>query len=307
MWRCEHSVVVKAPKTVVWALWTDVASWPKWDTDLSEAALHGELEAGAEGKMKVADDALVSFTIHELVPEERLVTRTKMFGAKLDIVHEMTEEEGGVRVTHRAELKGLFSWLWRWFVAGKIKRTLASALDNFAKLAAQTPPPAPAEGEQVAEKTNESTDKAAAPATEQPTQEEQQTQGTPPEGQEGDTKEGEDASEEPVLEGIPEENEVRKKDMQEQIEQAAKAEVPHPEKPEQLIVESEQDELLVAQPASETAAITQSVTPEIANMDPEQEEDASLADTQGEQASVPNDAPVVAISSSSVEEPKKKR
>ena len=124
MWRCEHKVVVKASKAAVWAAWTDVENWPKWDTDLSEAALLGELEEGVEGKMKVGEDALVAFTVTELVPEERLVVRTKMFGAKLDYVHEMVEEEEGLAVIHRAELKGLLSWFWRLFIARKIKNTV---------------------------------------------------------------------------------------------------------------------------------------------------------------------------------------
>ncbi len=237
MWRFEHVVVVPASKQVVWQWWTDVEKWPQWDTDLIESALLGEFAVGTQGRMKVADDALVSFTISEVIPEERFVAHIALFGATLSYTYAMaSEEDGSLKITHGAELSGLFSFVWRMLLKSKIQKTLTLALDEFARqvttetarvaaLAPQTPSTVAetlAEGSEVLAEGQE-----AAPAAELKVQESKID--SPVAGidasanaSDGVAKEGL-PTEALATVGDPIENELRAKDIHTQIEVAAQA------------------------------------------------------------------------------------
>jgi uncharacterized protein YndB with AHSA1/START domain len=41
-----HTILVSAPLATVWALHTAVNAWPSWNSDMTEAHLNGEFEAG---------------------------------------------------------------------------------------------------------------------------------------------------------------------------------------------------------------------------------------------------------------------
>ncbi|MDQ5940776.1 MAG: hypothetical protein QG632_502 [Candidatus Dependentiae bacterium] len=239
MWRFEHVAVVSASKQVVWQWWSDVEKWPQWDTDLIESALLGEFAVGTQGRMKVADDALVSFTISEVIPEERFVMQVALFGATLSYTYAIAlEEDGSLKITHGAELSGLFSFVWRLLLKSKIQKTLTLALEEFARqvttetarvaaLAPQTPSPVaevPAEGSDVAADGQE-----AVPAAELKAE----TSAAEPAPAKAAEEAGlsaaatvdvsANASNGVAKAGDPVENELRAKDIHTQIEVAAQA------------------------------------------------------------------------------------
>jgi len=212
--------VVQAPKTLVWQFWTAVEQWPTWDIDLSESALLGELAVGAQGRMKVADDAIVPFVVTELIPEERLAYAIRLFGATLTYAYAVTEEEGALKLTHTAQVKGILSFFWRLMLKAKIEKTLAPALDALAaRLIAEAAKQAAAPVVPVAGEPPVAEEESGAP---QPLV--QQAAGA--------TK-----SEEPVpaasaaVPGDPVENALRGQDIKTQIEIAAQAPVSMPVEP----------------------------------------------------------------------------
>jgi len=236
MWQYEQSIVVQASKQLVWEKWLAVEQWPQWDTDLIEAALLGEPAVGTQGRMKVADDALVSFEITEFIPEERLVFSTRLAGATLSYTHALQEEDGGLRVVHGAQIRGIFGFFWRLFLHKKIEKTLSAALEGFGKMIAAIPPqpaqaPAdafaePAVAPEVASAVAEAP-AAASPAVAAP------IAGSPETGS--------------AVAGDPVENEIRTQDIHAQIERAAAAVVlPLPVKEEVAAVEGDEHTAVVA-------------------------------------------------------------
>lgn len=235
MWRFEHVALVPASKQVVWQWWTDVERWPQWDTDLIESAISGEVAVGTKGRMKVADDALISFTISEVVPEERFVIKVALFGAALSYTHSMVgEEDGTLKIVHGAEISGILGFVWRLLLKAKIQKTLTLALDEFARqvavetarLAALNPqvvPAAPVEG--------------AAPAAEAGSEET-----SPTEEQKATVPTG----------GDPVENELRSQDMRTQIEVAAQAPIVTPTAEQQIPVA---DAAVAEEPADASGAV----------------------------------------------------
>lgn len=213
MWSYEKGATAQVSRAIVWEWWTNVEKWPQWDTDLSESALLGELAVGVQGKMKVADDALISFTVTEVIPEERLVIKVSLFGATLFYTHTMTEEDGQLRIVHGASIRGLFGFFWRLLLRKKIEKTLLPALEALvAQVVAESA--RRAEIAAAAAPVPESVADAAADAGPAVSQ-------LPVTGAESEQKEP--VKTEAVVGGDPLENELRAKDIHTQIEMAAQA------------------------------------------------------------------------------------
>ncbi len=227
MWKYERSVGVQASRQIVWQWWTNIEKWPQWDTDLSEAAVLGELAVGAQGRMKVADDALVSFIVSELIPEEKLAIQIALFGATITYTYTMSEDESGLKIIHGATISGIFGILWRMMLKNKIIKVLDAAQDSFALQVAEEAARQAAEAERVAQE---------AAAAENPLVQPVQVAEAPV------------AAEKLVLDknshemvGDPVENELRTKDIHTQIEVAAQAVIPEKPVAEETEQGSEQD------------------------------------------------------------------
>jgi len=339
MWKFECSLPTKASKKTVWELWCNVEKWPEWDTEIFEAALLEELKVDVEGKMKVHDNALISFTVTELIPEERFAICTKMFGARAHFIYEMLEEEKGLRVTHRVEIRGILGWLWGWTVGRRIKKTHPVALEKFVALAEAQPAsvqkqapvensdatsveqgeqPSMASAEPVAdvqpsdessetsqvqtergsEETTGVSDASSEASAYAASQEEKSEKRSEDVQKENVSSEAatEDAKEESG--GDPSENELRKKDIHEQIEQAAI--VPDPELPpappkDEESIEKEAnssvstpktEESLPEEPAPEESTSASGDSKSV----PQGEETSNAASTEVAEGSVPEES-----------------
>jgi uncharacterized protein YndB with AHSA1/START domain len=102
-------VFVEASPQRVWALQTDVDSWPAWRSDVSRAELEGDLAVGSVFRWRSGGFSVVS-TVREVEPERRLVWMGKALGTRA--VHSWVFEarEGGVLVRTEESFEG---WLVR--------------------------------------------------------------------------------------------------------------------------------------------------------------------------------------------------
>lgn len=94
------STVIDAPLATVWALHTDIAAWPTWNTDIDRAELDGPLLPGNSFRWHTHGLDITS-TVYELVPGERIVWGGPASG--ITGVHVWTFEPSGDHVTVRTE------------------------------------------------------------------------------------------------------------------------------------------------------------------------------------------------------------
>lgn len=90
MWVNEQATETTASREDIWALWADVAGWPRWNADIEHIELDGPFEAGSTIVMTPAGDEPVELRIAEAVEPTLFVD----------------EADGGdfvVRTTHRVE------------------------------------------------------------------------------------------------------------------------------------------------------------------------------------------------------------
>jgi uncharacterized protein YndB with AHSA1/START domain len=119
-------VFIEAPSGTVWALQTDISSWPRWRSDVSRAELEGELEVGSVFRWRSGGFNVIS-TVREIEPGWRLGWTGRAFGTRA--VHTWTFEprEGGVLVQTEESFEG---WLVR-ALRGSMRKTLEGSLRTW--------------------------------------------------------------------------------------------------------------------------------------------------------------------------------
>lgn len=77
--RFDHTVGTVAMPGDVWAVWTDVARWPEWDTELESAFVEGGgLVLGASGTLRPERGPTSSFVVSEFEPERGYAFTTRL-------------------------------------------------------------------------------------------------------------------------------------------------------------------------------------------------------------------------------------
>jgi len=91
------SIMIEAPLPVVWAVHTDIASWPEWHPGVGSATLltGGELHAGSSFRW-VAEGLHVTSTVRQIQPPQRLVWGGPANGIEGVHVWVFTAVPGGV-------------------------------------------------------------------------------------------------------------------------------------------------------------------------------------------------------------------
>jgi hypothetical protein len=106
MWTFEYSRSTTASPDVIWGLWSDVANWSRWDTDLEEVTLEGRFEAGAKGSLRPEGMGALPFTITRAEPGVGYSDDTPIGDAVLRFDHDVITAEGRTQVRQRVTMDG---------------------------------------------------------------------------------------------------------------------------------------------------------------------------------------------------------
>ncbi len=109
--RFSHTHTTTGTPDAIWGLWTNPASWANWDDGLKSATMTGGFTQGATGKLTPLKGPDASFEIVSLDHGVSYEFATKMPGARLHVLRELTEEEP-TTFRHTVWFAGPLSWLW---------------------------------------------------------------------------------------------------------------------------------------------------------------------------------------------------
>jgi hypothetical protein len=73
VWRTEHNIETGADPQAVWGIWSDVARWPEWNTDLERAEISGPFTAGSTVTMFPRTGEPIELQIANAVAPEMFV------------------------------------------------------------------------------------------------------------------------------------------------------------------------------------------------------------------------------------------
>ncbi len=105
MWKISATAHTTASAERVWAIYRDVAHWPRWDHGLARCQLNGPFATGTAGNLQPVGGPEFSFTLIHVEEGQSFVDRTPM-GPETAIIghHELTPVAGGTQITHIIEI-----------------------------------------------------------------------------------------------------------------------------------------------------------------------------------------------------------
>ena len=121
-----REIVIAAAPESVWAVHTNIDSWPTWHADISEAALDGPLEQGSTFRWR-SGPGIITSTIQVAEPPVVIVWTGKALGTRAIHVWRFEPIDGGTRVVTQESMEG-----WPVKVArGFFDKTLRRSLDSW--------------------------------------------------------------------------------------------------------------------------------------------------------------------------------
>ncbi len=141
MWEFEDSIDTPATRERVWALYTDVASWPSWNPGVGRAELDGPVAEGVTGTVRGVGGPSSKLKVLAVEPERRLVTQASERFMQPRFEHELTDgDDGRLRITHRVRMTGIATPLMKRTVGRRLQRTIPAALAALAERATAAQP-----------------------------------------------------------------------------------------------------------------------------------------------------------------------
>jgi hypothetical protein len=109
MWEFEHSEEGVATRSALWALYSDVVTWPEWDKGIEWIRLDGEFREGTSGTIKPVGQDQLPFRLTKVTVDGGFSDETEIPGAGVTIGFKHTLESvggGRCRITHRVSIFG---------------------------------------------------------------------------------------------------------------------------------------------------------------------------------------------------------
>jgi hypothetical protein len=107
MFTYQHSLDTKAAPETIYALYSDVSTWPAWDDAITAMRLDGPFAAGASGTLGLKDGPTLPFTLTAVLPNRGFTDETPVPDGVIRFAHDLQPlPDGGTRITHRVSIDG---------------------------------------------------------------------------------------------------------------------------------------------------------------------------------------------------------
>ena len=125
--RDETTVTIAAPPEAVWAVVSDVESWPEItdSMDSVERLDPGPLRVGSQARTRQPRLPTAVWTVTELVENQRFVWVARSLGLRTTAGHEVAPAQGGSQLTLYVEQAGPLGRLVGWVAGGLTRRYIA--------------------------------------------------------------------------------------------------------------------------------------------------------------------------------------
>jgi hypothetical protein len=131
--KFEESISILAEPQHVFSVYSAVAGWPAWDSEVEYASLNGEFKLGAEGKIKPKGAPESKIKITELTDMKSFTIECNLPLCKMHFIHVITPEGDGSIVKNMLEFTGLLAPLFGRLIGKSIYKTMPSSLAGLKK------------------------------------------------------------------------------------------------------------------------------------------------------------------------------
>ncbi|WP_027186910.1 SRPBCC family protein [Desulfovibrio cuneatus] len=130
-WSCEATATTTATPEQIWNLWTNLDSWPQWDTDVAWAKLETSFVQGAYFRMKPTNGPAMRCLLQEVTHLHSFSTLSRLPLTKVSFTHVFSEGT----LCHKVEMRGWLTPLFKQLFGYKIEKELSSVVRSLAVLA----------------------------------------------------------------------------------------------------------------------------------------------------------------------------
>jgi Polyketide cyclase / dehydrase and lipid transport len=107
MWTSEHSIETAASPKAIWRLWSDVAGWPGWNSDIEHIEMSGPFAVRSTITMTPVGQGPIELRIVEAVEPDLFVDEASLGDVVVRTIHRVERLAGDrSRVIYRMEISG---------------------------------------------------------------------------------------------------------------------------------------------------------------------------------------------------------
>jgi Polyketide cyclase / dehydrase and lipid transport len=140
--KFESSTLIDAPASRIFAIYANVADWPRWDPDAKAASIDGPFETGATGVVVPHGGPKSKIIFSRVIRDQGFVVdcRLPLCAMRFDysLEPQRAGEGGATRVTHAVSFEGLLSPIFGRLIGSGMKKTMPRALARLKALAEST-------------------------------------------------------------------------------------------------------------------------------------------------------------------------
>ena len=123
-------------KEAIYALWSDINNWHKFNHGIKYARLEGGFLEGESFVLGLENAKEVTIKLHKIEPFKSFTDLTTFPLAKMYGEHEIIEKDNGkLELKATIKIEGLLSFLWKKIVANDVAAKLGDDMDSLIELA----------------------------------------------------------------------------------------------------------------------------------------------------------------------------
>ena len=136
MWSQSFSrVYTNISKEQIWAAWSDVNHWPRWDKGLDYCDMKDSFTEGTKFILKPKGGPKVKIFISKIIPYQEFSDYCRFPGAKMFDEHFLEESPEGLKITNKITVKGPLSFLWVKLVAKNVAQGAPEQTESLVEYA----------------------------------------------------------------------------------------------------------------------------------------------------------------------------
>mgnify|MGYP003417847197 CR=1 FL=1 len=133
--KFNHTLKTSASPAQIWAIWTDVEHWSRWDTELKDSQLEGTFGLNAVGKLTPKTGQISTFKISQFMSGESYTFTVQLPLCKLNVYRYLRSQSDGTYFTHEVSFQGLLAVVFGSLLGRQFQTVLPSVMENIKRIA----------------------------------------------------------------------------------------------------------------------------------------------------------------------------
>jgi Polyketide cyclase / dehydrase and lipid transport len=131
MMTIEERIQIKAPASVIYAMYADVARWNTWDPDTKSASLNGPFAVGTTGTLAPTQGRPVQIKLVEVTQDRSFTVVGAIPGFSMRFDHELKERDGITEALHRVNFSGPLRFIFGPLVGAQVRKGLPKTMASL--------------------------------------------------------------------------------------------------------------------------------------------------------------------------------